>query len=231
MYGCDFQVLKDRTNYLIVVLCDDVSTEDLDEDMHLYLKTNTYLSRDCHWFWNKLRYALPDKPLTELLKGKESRWKDGWSGLEALAHAQNEAHKKAMRKCQLKKGDKKHCCQYRKPENCHAHGGKNHDDNTYVMDLGRGPSSPVPGYRLGPRESIQDEFHDEQKETRGHRSTNLKANLLSDKSPDGDQSSEGTIDVEARENNINEDGVVSIIEFCECKNYVNPVTINEVTKL
>ena len=93
-----------------------MSAEDLDEDMRLYLKTNTYLSRDCHLFWEKLRYALPQKPLTELLEGKETKWKDGWSGLEALAEAQNEAHKKATRQCQLQNGEKKHRCQHRKPE-------------------------------------------------------------------------------------------------------------------
>ena len=103
--------------------------EDLDEDMNLYLKTNTFLSRDSNLFWEKLRYALPQKPLTELLKGKETKWKDGWSGLEALAEAQNAAHKKAMRKCQLQNGEKKHCCQYRKPENCHTIEGENQCNN------------------------------------------------------------------------------------------------------
>ena len=64
------QVTKERTNYLIVVLCEDVSAEDLDEDMRLYLKTNTYLSRDSRWFWDKLRYAMPQKPLLKILADK-----------------------------------------------------------------------------------------------------------------------------------------------------------------
>ena len=98
--------------------------------MRLYLKTNTYLSRDCHLFWEKLRYALPQKPLVELLKGKETKWKDGWSGLEALAEAQNEAHKKAMRQCQLQNGVKMHLCQGRRPQNCHVLGVEKHCNNT-----------------------------------------------------------------------------------------------------
>ena len=195
--------MKDRTNYLIVVLCDDVSTEDLDEDMHLYLKTNTYLSRDCHWFWKKLRYALPQKPLTELLEGKETKWKDGWSGLEALAEAQNEAHKKAMRKCQLQNGEKKHCCQYRKPENCHVVGGENHCNNAC---------------------SIPDQFIEEQNERKDHQSTNMGSNQFSHGKTYKDQSSGETSDEETRDKSIIEDDVVLDIQFSECKNYTNEGT-------
>ena len=62
------QVMRERTNYLIMVLCEDVSIEDVDEDMRLYLKTNTYLPRDSRWFWDKLRYAMPQTPLSVLLE-------------------------------------------------------------------------------------------------------------------------------------------------------------------
>ena len=60
------RVLRDRTNYLIVVLFDDINIEDLDEDLKLYLRTNTYLSISNKWFWQKLLYAMPEKPLAKL---------------------------------------------------------------------------------------------------------------------------------------------------------------------
>lgn len=53
------RVLADRTNYLIMILFDDVNTNDLDDEMKLYLRTNTYLSVSNKWFWQKLLYALP----------------------------------------------------------------------------------------------------------------------------------------------------------------------------
>ena len=53
------KVLRDRTNYLIIVLFDDVDIKTLDEELKLYLRTNTYLSVDNKWFWKQLRYALP----------------------------------------------------------------------------------------------------------------------------------------------------------------------------
>lgn len=56
------QVLRDRRRRLIVVLLGNVPLKDLDPDIRLYLKTNTYL----HWgdklFWEKLRFAMPDVP-------------------------------------------------------------------------------------------------------------------------------------------------------------------------
>lgn len=56
------QVLRDRRRRLIVVLLGDVPHKDLDPDIRLYLKTNTYLQWGDKLFWEKLRFALPDVP-------------------------------------------------------------------------------------------------------------------------------------------------------------------------
>ena len=55
------RVLQGRRNYLIIVLFDDVNTESLDDELKLYLKTNTYLNEQSKWFWQQLKYALPQK--------------------------------------------------------------------------------------------------------------------------------------------------------------------------
>ena len=65
-YFLVLQVLEERTNYLVLVLCDDVALEDLDEDMRRYVRTNTYWRRDDRLFWKKLRYHLPQRPLSEI---------------------------------------------------------------------------------------------------------------------------------------------------------------------
>lgn len=56
------QVLRDRRRRLIVILLGDVPQKDLDPDIRLYLKTNTYLQWGDKFFWDKLRFALPDVP-------------------------------------------------------------------------------------------------------------------------------------------------------------------------
>ena len=81
--------MKERTNYLILVLCEDVAIEDLDEEMRIYLRTNTYLKRDSRWFWDKLRYAMPQKTLLELQEGLNVRQDDDWCGVHAIARAQH----------------------------------------------------------------------------------------------------------------------------------------------
>ena len=59
-------MLEDRTNYLIIVRCEDVQLDDLEEDMRLYMETNTYLIRDSRWFGETLLYAMPLKSLSEI---------------------------------------------------------------------------------------------------------------------------------------------------------------------
>lgn len=56
------QVLRDRRRRLILVLVGDVPQRELDPDIRLYLKTNTYLQWGDKLFWEKLRFALPDVP-------------------------------------------------------------------------------------------------------------------------------------------------------------------------
>ena len=60
-----YKVLKDRTNYLIIILFDDVDVAELDEEMQLYMRTNTYVSISDKWFWQKLFYAMPQHSARE----------------------------------------------------------------------------------------------------------------------------------------------------------------------
>ncbi|XP_022794422.1 protein toll-like [Stylophora pistillata] len=53
------KVLEERTNYIIIILLDDVNMDELDEEIKLYMRTNTYLSVNNKWFWQKLCYAMP----------------------------------------------------------------------------------------------------------------------------------------------------------------------------
>lgn len=53
------KVLQDRRNYLIIILFDDVDMAAVDDEIKLYMRTNTYLSVSNKWFWEKLFYALP----------------------------------------------------------------------------------------------------------------------------------------------------------------------------
>jgi hypothetical protein len=56
------QVLRDRRRRLIVIVLGDVPQKEIDPDISLYLKTNTYLQWGDKNFWEKLRFALPDVP-------------------------------------------------------------------------------------------------------------------------------------------------------------------------
>lgn len=55
------QVLRGKKR-LIVILLGEVPHKDLDPDIRLYLKTNTYLQWGDKLFWEKLKFALPDVP-------------------------------------------------------------------------------------------------------------------------------------------------------------------------
>ena len=60
------KVLEERMNYLIIILFDDVNMDELDEEMKLYMRTNTYLSVTNKWFWQKLCYAMPPTTVGEI---------------------------------------------------------------------------------------------------------------------------------------------------------------------
>ena len=53
------KVLQDRTNYLIIILFDDVDMADLDEEIKLYMRTNTFVRVSDERFWQKLFYVMP----------------------------------------------------------------------------------------------------------------------------------------------------------------------------
>ena len=60
------RVLKDKTNFLIIILHEEVDRTNLDEDLKAYLNTNNYIERTSQWFWQRLLYSLPQVPLATL---------------------------------------------------------------------------------------------------------------------------------------------------------------------
>ena len=70
---CDFEFqtahkrsLDDRSNFLIVVVLKEVDEKDLDETLKFYMKTNTYVTVNDKWFWQKMQYAMPKVPIDKL---------------------------------------------------------------------------------------------------------------------------------------------------------------------
>ena len=53
---------SDGRKKLIVIMLGDVANRDIDPDLRLYLKASTVLHWGDRFFWEKLRYAIPDKP-------------------------------------------------------------------------------------------------------------------------------------------------------------------------
>eukprot|EP00058_Branchiostoma_floridae_P020004 XP_002605494.1 hypothetical protein BRAFLDRAFT_92915 [Branchiostoma floridae] len=53
------QMLQDRANRVIVILLDDVLTENAPPEIQHYLRTNTYLKWGDDRFWERLIYAMP----------------------------------------------------------------------------------------------------------------------------------------------------------------------------
>ena len=62
------KVIEDRMNYLIIILLDDVNMAELDEEIKLYMRTNTYVSYSDKWFWQKLFYAMPQQAERESME-------------------------------------------------------------------------------------------------------------------------------------------------------------------
>ena len=69
------RALEDRSNFLIVVLLEEVDPKDLDETLRLYMKTKTYVSVNDKWFWEKLLYAMPKIPIETLKAPEEANQK------------------------------------------------------------------------------------------------------------------------------------------------------------
>nr|CAH7752067.1 unnamed protein product [Callosobruchus chinensis] len=71
---------------VIVVKYGDLDEAKLDADFRAYIKTNTYVEWGKPWFWNKLRYALPHKTDTGVLRNQ--RHANAMSKLESKFHLQ-----------------------------------------------------------------------------------------------------------------------------------------------
>lgn len=60
------QMLKDCINRVVIVMMDEISEKSISvKELQFFLSTKTYLKKEELWFWDKLRYALPRRPLQQ----------------------------------------------------------------------------------------------------------------------------------------------------------------------
>jgi len=78
-------VLKDPTRKVILILLGDLPSKDLDADIRLFIKNQTFIKCDDKNFWEKLRYVLPDVKV----KAPASRSLHGRTNSSNYSHQQS----------------------------------------------------------------------------------------------------------------------------------------------
>ena len=64
---------RSKKSKMIIIILGDVSSRDLDPDLRLYLKTcGVVLRYGDRMFWQRLRYSLPDVPMSKLARNNNS---------------------------------------------------------------------------------------------------------------------------------------------------------------
>ncbi len=81
---CDFEfqnahrrVLEDKSNYLIIILLEQVNINKIDKAFKFYLETRTYLDVKDKKFWDKLLYCMPTVPIDKLKAVQKQAQNDG----------------------------------------------------------------------------------------------------------------------------------------------------------
>lgn len=133
------QVLRDRRRRLIVILLGEVPHKDLDPDIRLYLKTNTYLQWGDKLFWEKLRFALPDVPDCHRRAGSHSQHHPHSHPLNMHHHPPSgQAQSPAQHHHHITAGNHNHLHHHH-----HLHGGGG------GQGLASPPSAPPQSHNLG----------------------------------------------------------------------------------